>query len=92
MMCCVPWDGESARHGGHFEPLSKSRAGDWPHLLSNKKYSSLSCFHTLPKAPPENFIIYCCSSHVVFDAEQEPKMLIAVCEIYMKMVSGSFIF
>lgn len=54
------------RHGGHFGPLSKSRPEGWLHLLSNKRYSSLSCFHMLPKARPEDFIIYYLNSRCVW--------------------------
>lgn len=75
-------------HGGHFGPLSKSGPGDWCHLLSNSS-SSLSWLHMLPKTRPETFIIYCCSYCVVFVLWQEPKMLTALYEIYIKTVSWS---
>lgn len=52
-------------------------------------HSSLSCFHMLTKACPENLFIYYCSYHIVLVLGQEPKMLTAVYELYMKIVSGN---
>lgn len=78
--CDVPATGQAA-HWGHFHTLSKSKPGNWSR--------SLSCFPRLPKTCSKSFIIYYCSHHIVFVLGQEPKMLAAAFEWYMKPVSRS---